>query len=225
MDFTDISSDPDFIAWLARLRHGDRAEVASKGQLVKRHPPPAALIKAFEDTRALDQALADDKTKAIITEVRLPYPPCLHEVSELEPMFISQMMLGVHHRGRYVVLRLVVDPTRKTSPTAVQALVEDELGTVVRLVLLYQPPEEVKNVLGKGRVCVLKEAYFKRSQKGMFFFRVDHVSDIVWLEVGDERIPCKWRKKLCPHRLDSKGIREKGNEASKEDRWAEAYRW
>lgn len=69
----------------------------------------------------------------------------------------------------------------------------------------------------------MKEPFFKCATDGSYSVRVDHVSDIVWLEQSDERVPQKWRKPAMATG-GSKSIRVKGNEAIKGRRWAEAER-
>jgi hypothetical protein len=44
-------------------------------------------------------------------------------------------------------------------------------------------------------VVVIKEPYFKFLDVGKYLVRVDHVSDVLWLTDGDERIPDVWQTK------------------------------
>lgn len=108
------------------------------------------------------------------------------------------------------------------------AIVEDEQGTAVLLQLYYQPEELVvpaREILQPDSVCILKEPFFKcATSDGSYSLRVDHLSDIIWLEDTDERVPPKWRKRTLALNHNSKSIRMQGNDAVQNQSWAEAQR-
>jgi hypothetical protein len=111
--------------------------------------------------------------------------------------------------------------------TAVMAIAEDEEGTAVLLQLYNQPEEDQVShhqILRQGDVCIVKDPFFKATTDGSYSIRVDHVSDIIWLEGTDHRIPLKWRKRVLPLEETSEDIRKHGNEAVKEGKWATAER-
>lgn len=81
-----------------------------------------------------------------------------------------------------------------------------------------------KEILGPDNVCMLKEPFFKCATDGSYSLRVDHVSDIIWLDDADERIPLKWRKPALNLNASSKNIRAQGNDAMQNQNWAEAQR-
>lgn len=137
---------------------------------------------------------------------------------------ISEMRLETHHRGYRTLLRVQTPPNRMT---AVMAIVGDEQGTAVLLQLYYQPEESVvpaKEILRPDSVCILKEPFFKCATDDSYSLRVDHLSDIIWLEDTDERVPPKWRKPVLPLNNNSKSIRMQGNDAVQNQSWAEALR-
>ncbi|KAI2618533.1 hypothetical protein GGR54DRAFT_640658 [Hypoxylon sp. NC1633] len=106
------------------------------------------------------------------------------------------------------------------------AIVEDKEGTAV-LLQLYNQPEESKvsmdYILQNGDVCVVKEPFFKASTSdGSYSLRVDHVSDIIWLQDNDDRIPLKWRKRALSVDEISKDLQIQGNAAVHNQNWAEA---
>jgi hypothetical protein len=107
------------------------------------------------------------------------------------------------------------------------ALVEDEEGTAVLLRLCRQPEELVvstKAILKRGSICLLKEPFFKRATDGSYALRIDHVSDIIWLDGADERIPLKWKTSALNANNNSESIRALSDDALKNRNWAEAQR-
>ena len=70
------------------------------------------------------------------------------------------------------------------------AIIEDEEGTAVLLQLNNQPEEDKvgkEQILQVGDVCIVKDPFFKATTDGLYSLRVDHVSDIIWLEETDDR--------------------------------------
>lgn len=46
-----------------------------------------------------------------------------------------------------------------------------------------------------GDVCIIKEPYLKpKKKKDTYSIRVDHVTDIVFLDETDSRVPDAWKK-------------------------------
>ncbi|KID83169.1 TPR domain protein [Metarhizium guizhouense ARSEF 977] len=133
------------------------------------------------------------------------------------------MKLETHHRGARIVVRICTPPQRMT---AVMAIVEDEQSTAVLLQLYHQPTELVvpaDEIMQKGGVLVLKEPFFKCCTDGAYSLRVDHVSDIIWLDGTEECVPSKWRRPKSRSK-DSTSIRVEGNQAVTESNWAAAHR-
>ncbi|SPO04492.1 related to TPR domain protein [Cephalotrichum gorgonifer] len=129
-----------------------------------------------------------------------------------------------HHRGSMALPRTLTPPQRMT---AVMAIVEDEQGTAVLLQLYHQPEDSAvptQEILQKGAICIVKEPFFKCSTDGTYSLRVDHVSDIIWLDGWDDRVPSKWRVPFLAPSDGSKGIRGQGNKAVKNQEWAKAER-
>lgn len=139
-------------------------------------------------------------------------------------MLISEMRLETHHRGRKVMLRVLTQPYRINT---VLLLVEDEAGNGTILQLHHILEESLmpcEEVASEGRVCILKEPYFKVAVDGSYSLRVDHVNDIMWLAEDDEQVPSKWRTKGLPKDISSLQHRTQGNEAVKATQWAKALR-
>ncbi|KAI1107497.1 hypothetical protein F4804DRAFT_161755 [Jackrogersella minutella] len=227
MDIKDISSDQQSVSWWKQIEENAKRASRRKGEKPQDHPPPQLLVALFMQDLAIaaNKRLSDDRSMTIQTsQVPPAYLPCVRPVQELKPLLISRMTLEHHHRGNQVKVHVMTPPNRMT---AVMAIVEDEQGTAV-LLQLYNQPEESKvsneHILQPGDVCIVKEPYFKDTTNGGYSLRVDHVSDIIWLQESDPRIPLKWRKRVLSLDESSYDIRMRGNMAVKEQDWAGAER-
>jgi len=63
-------------------------------------------------------------------------------------------------------------------------------------------------------VCIVKEPYFKVMNDGGYGLRVDHVSDILWLALNDDRVPLAWQPRVSELK-DAEKLKEDGNAALK----------
>ncbi|KAI1411046.1 hypothetical protein F5Y13DRAFT_191633 [Hypoxylon sp. FL1857] len=193
-----------------------------KGEKPRDHPHPSFLIHQFMFTRAatiMDKA--EGHGRLATTLIPFYYPPCVRPIQDLKPLMISDMKLETHHRGSQVLVHVMTPPNRMD---AIMVIVEDENGTAVLLQLYNQPKEDKvsnEHIIQEGDVCIIKEPFFKATPHGLYSLDVDHVSDIVWLQITDPRIPLKWRKRLDE---SSRDIRMKGNAAVQRQDWGEAER-
>ena len=149
----------------------------------------------------------------LISFVESPYLPSTAPLSELQKILFKEMRLETHHRGFYVLAKVITRPDRKT---AIMALIEDEADEVLLLHLHQQHNEHVRpteDVIREHSVCIIKEPYFKSIGHGNDVLSVDHVSDLLWLTEDDERIPLQWRPRIS--QLDKSAVewKEEGNEA------------
>lgn len=226
MDVNDVSDNIEFIAALRKAQNLARLADQRKGQLVQDHPNPEFLIaKHIKDLMGSDIRAVTGITSNVTTSQLLhPYPPCIKPLSELKPINISKLNLETHHRGYWTLLRILTQPRRCM---AVMAVVEDVENTAVLLQLHNQPDENLvpaKNVLRWKSFCIVKEPLFKCAMDGAYLLRVDHPSDVIWLDDSDERLPLRWRKAVLTLDGGSQELRAKGNEAVQRKRWAEAER-
>lgn len=199
-----------------------------KGQLIHDHPAPADLISGFMASDLMSKpqytALRPGACGNIVITsppVSVPYHPCTSPLSNLRPIMISDMRLETNHRGCSVTLR-VLTPTGGV--TALVTVVEDKRETAVMLQLYHQAEDSIvpARELMRSGVCIVKEPFLTCAMNGSYAVRVEHVSDIVWLENGDDRIPQKWRRPGLTTDTDSTCIRKQGNDAVKHGKWAEA---
>ncbi|KAI1210829.1 uncharacterized protein F4807DRAFT_40365 [Annulohypoxylon truncatum] len=225
MDIKDISEEKQFLAHFDQIKQNAERAYRRKGEKVREHPPPQMLVWKFIMKLAASDIMSAGSThKSMFATSQVPayYLPCIHPVQELKPLMISNMTLETHHRGKRALVRVLTPADRMT---AVMAIIEDEEGTAVMLQLYNQPEESVVSkdqILREGDVCILKEPYFKVTVDGSYSLRVDHVSDVIWLQDTDPRIPLKWRKRVLTLDESSKEIRLEGNAAVQKCQWAEA---
>lgn len=106
------------------------------------------------------------------------------------------MYSETHHLKKSILLRISTPPSRSTSRLAITAIAEDIHNEATLLHLYNQQSESVaaaKDILIEGAVVLVKEPYFTCDRAEGYVLRVDHVSDLVVLMPGDERIPGVWR--------------------------------
>jgi hypothetical protein len=88
--------------------------------------------------------------------------------------------------------------------TALIILAEDKNGDAT-ILQLYQQEDEasrpVIEVLDKGSILLIKEPFFKVTTSGDYSLRVDHLSDVVFLDMEDSRVPQFWRPSMLEMRM------------------------
>lgn len=232
MDVHDRSSDPWVLEVMEYWQGVLDEALERKGQSVSYYHPPDQLtsrhLKSVEVSRqaiAMGAELSPLELNWSISLLPPPYLPCEQRITDLEPMFIKNMKLETHHRGRRVLVKVLTPGLRTLGDMAV---VEDEHGTALTLFVSHQPakvhPEEFMQT---GDVFLLKEPFLARElaeetdEYWDYRLRVDHLCDIVKLTGVDEMIPEKWKRTL---EANSKVLRAQGNEAAKKKKWAEAFR-
>ncbi|TDZ58565.1 putative protein lysine methyltransferase SET5 [Colletotrichum trifolii] len=225
MDIKDISHTPHGRATLQFLLEADDREDESVGQTPLDHPESEDLIDDHLVARARRAASNDDGT-AKVFPIPLPYLPCAQETDDLIPMLISHMKLQVHHRGKGVILRTLT-PTDRSA--AIMTVVEDEEGIATSLHLYNQPDEELvhgDDLMPKGTMCIVKDPCLQFLAVGEYALRVDHISDVVFLERDDPRIPLHWSvQSLGLGEENSEALCVEGEEAAyDEGNWAKAER-
>ncbi|OAA78536.1 TPR domain protein [Akanthomyces lecanii RCEF 1005] len=222
MDTREVSQDTQIAAALRNAQLMYESSKRRNGQLVHYHPSPQSIIAKFlAMNRGLEETHSSGHTISM-TQLPPPYLPSDRFLDELQPIRITQMRLGEHHRSTKVFLRVLTPPNRIN---AMLAAVEDLEGTTVTLQLYHQPPEATnpsKETIQVGRVLLLKEPFFKCATDGTYSLRVDHLGDVVWLEPCDGRIPDIW--KTTAPKMSSEAVRMQGNEAVKKACWAKALR-
>jgi len=164
------------------------------------------------------------RTERLLTNIAYnEHPPCIVPFATLEKKFLDDLRLEMAHRGSYILLRAVVDPNNYVSVTTIA---EDENGEV-ELVEIYNQDgrRSPASIMPEGQVFIVKEPYFKTTSHGGPGIRVDHVSDVIFLDGEDERIPEKWRPRIRLLARRSLDWKDDGNRFYKEKQYFEAAQW
>ncbi|XWW98055.1 hypothetical protein V2A60_006051 [Cordyceps javanica] len=194
------------------------------------HPPREELIANFHAKMASPPRVdAAQGLRALglyippSSPAETPYAPCTVPVDALKLMFISQLKSQRHHRGRKLIVRTCTPPVRRLH--AIVAVVEDTNGDAILLYLHNMPTATTvpspDTILPEGTVCIIKEPLMKpKTTQTKYCIRVDHVTDIVFLDGVDKRVPDSWRKSVLSG--SSEEIRAQGNAHVKERNWSSA---
>ncbi|RSL93841.1 hypothetical protein CDV31_014539 [Fusarium ambrosium] len=227
MDTRDVSESDEFISHMNLIKAAAAKASQRKGEMVTDHPPQQKVIADYYEHFCAEKTPSkkdDNKVNITTTLIPSPYLPCIVPAKDLEEMKITEMRLETHHRGKKVTLRVLTPPERMIG---IIAIAQDEQGTAVLLQLYQQPAEELVTgveILRPGKICIIKEPYFKQTGNGTYSVRVDHLGDIIWLTEGDERIPSHWNNSGAILNSDSASVRLQGNYAVENENWAVAQR-
>ncbi len=190
MDLQDVSNDKYFVEKLEMQKLGLRVDRKSEGLIPRDRASRAKLIKEQE---ARIKSGVETHNSFPGSLFLLPqYAPSIAPLGGLKKVLIKDLRLETHHRGLYIMLRVVTRPFKKIDLVTV---VEDETKDVVLLQLYHQEYENLPFAFDIARtrsVCIVKEPYFKIANTGIYTLRVDHVSDLIWLSEFDERLPKCW---------------------------------
>ncbi|KAI1130113.1 hypothetical protein F5Y10DRAFT_276360 [Nemania abortiva] len=171
----------------------------------------------------LNPQLVDAGNDDLARRAKFPqaYLPSIRPVDELLSMPISQMEFDKIHRGKKAILRVI---TPQDTVVAITAVAEDEEGSAVLLQLYCQQSLTVadpEDLLHPNMILIIKEPFFEIVGDGMFGIRVDHVSDVVWLQNADPRIPSKWKYQGSETET-ARAILMRGTAAGKNEQWVKA---
>ncbi|KAL9609961.1 MAG: hypothetical protein Q9167_005313 [Letrouitia subvulpina] len=217
MDIEDVSHVGQWMQILMKQKAALEAASKRKGQRPKDHKSRSQLIHEFMLTSANNTMVTQTKGRYMIHQswVAPPYPPSVAPFGTLKKCYLNELRLETHHRGFYVLLRVATPPT---TMTAVMAILEDERDDGVVFQLYQQEDEDHRHgelIVQPQRVCIVKEPYFKIMNDGGYGIRVDHVNDVIWLSLDDERIPLGWRARITEINKSAETLKEEGNVALK----------
>jgi len=130
MDVQDVSAVDQFAALLKQAQVNAERAGRRKGEIPKDHAPAFFQLQSY--MLLYQHRLRKDDTRhhMIATQVPAAYPPSTRLAAELKPISISEMKLETHHRGRSIVVRVMVPASRIN---AVLAIVEDDKGAATLL--------------------------------------------------------------------------------------------
>ncbi|KAK2050706.1 SET domain-containing protein [Colletotrichum somersetense] len=201
MDVKDVSKAEEFAAYFQQLQITAERTRSMKGKIPLDHPSPSMLVGDFNRPGAramIEMAMKPRQYYVKTSQMPSAYLPCNRSENELQPLPISKMRLEEHHRGTYILVRIIMMPHKIN---VISAVAEDE------------EEFDIEDILPQGSVCLIKEPFFKKATDGKYSLRVDHVGDFCLLARDDERIPQRWRS-VPPFAPNSESIRSRGNTAA-----------
>ncbi|KKY31772.1 putative tpr domain-containing protein [Diaporthe ampelina] len=151
----------------------------------------ATAASLLADMAGSSQCRGRGDTLPILT-VGQPYAPCTTPTADLRPMRLADLRVETHHRGRKLMLERAAGVGGKGLSAVVQlagrswALVQEVEGEgdVERLEVCLHTYQHGKDALecSGGKVLVVREPYFTVTEQGEATVRVDHPSDLEWLD-------------------------------------------
>ncbi|CAK7210829.1 hypothetical protein SBRCBS47491_000910 [Sporothrix bragantina] len=195
-------------------------------QQAKKHagePPPASdrrsrarLDREFSEWAAQLATISPGEMPLASAFMAEAYPPSTASLSSLTPIYLADLRLETHHRGRVLIVRTFSQPNRMT---AIQNAVEDVYGSVERLAVYnVLPTVKPEALLPKNTIVAIKEPYYKRTGDGGLFVRVDHPTDLAVLRAGDALMPQAWAP-LVDRAVDVKALKRRGNREFGKKQW------
>jgi hypothetical protein len=190
----------------------------SRHDIVKRYGAMATMVKNILKTGTVDRELTFDEP--IIFDRS---PPSVAAFSTLKKIYIDDLRLRTVHRGTYLLLRTITSPLRLF---AVSSVVEDENGGCTLMQAYNQDGRRnPDDILPLGKVVVVKEPFFRATGSGDASIRVDHVSDIEFLDDDDERVPIQWQSKSNMLARTAMEWKTDGNKYFGQKKYFEASEW
>lgn len=109
-----------------------------------------------------------------------PFPPCVRSIDELEPIFLSELVMEDHHRGKVLLVKLVQDTG--CGRTAAFALFCDKNSDfeLLKLPFVCMNIDVGHRWPKQGQVFAIKEPYLTIDERtNETCIRVDHPSDLL----------------------------------------------
>ena len=183
-------------------------------------------MMSLQQLTAMKEKEKENKQSHVMLSSFVPpaYLPCTTPLAQLTPTAIRHLRLETHHRGTYLLLRVITPPNRMA---AIIVLAEDDRNDVVILQLYQQDREndrEATDVVDVGTILLVKEPYYKVTAMGDYSLRVDHVSDVVHVDKNDPKIPKAWRQRLHDGEESAELPKTRGDSAIKERKYWPAIR-
>ncbi|KAL1851368.1 hypothetical protein Daus18300_012549 [Diaporthe australafricana] len=160
------------------------------------------------------------------TRIGDAYPPCVVPLSSLEKMSLRDLSPGTHHGGRVLIAKTFCEPAKTLCEpvwwASIANAIEDENGDA-DLVAIYHIPRSVSigKVLSKGAIIAVKEPYYKFTTNAGPHIRIDHPSDLVFLNSDDNLVPSSFAP-VSKDDSTPEAMKENGNAAFKQRDWKAA---
>ena len=215
---SDLLYDDSFTSSNDISKNYERAHLR-KGDRPTDRTPIGEACRKFS-LSLMKSVVSADISKIHRTFIPAAYLPCVTPTAELTSIDIRHLQLETHHRKKYIVLRSLMPCKRMTG---ILALMEDDNGDAV-LVQLYHQEAEIKrkstDIIRMGTIILVKEPYYKVMSTGEYGIRVDHLSDVRFLEVDDIILPLRWKPRITDIEQSVTDWKGRGDQAVRtDDHW------
>ncbi|KAK8102099.1 hypothetical protein PG984_015245 [Apiospora sp. TS-2023a] len=197
MDMKNVSEDEAWGGFRAtRLRA--RSTSCSLDESVRVQVSFSKTQEHFTQVCRTSQTTRERIQDGVMTQTVLEasYPPSTRPFSDLESIMILDLERGSHHRGKSLLLRIA---EVSWGFHTIDAIVEDERGARIVLQFLHCPNRHqglAGDPIKKGQALILKEPFLHTSIASVSTrkpcLRVDHITDVVWLDSSNPKRPTKW---------------------------------
>lgn len=209
---TDISNYLDVIEGQKRVLQKAKSR---QGQRPRDRKPREQMYLEFMMASMATSAQQQREQGYLMHSSFIPpaYLPCTTPLAQLKSIAIRDLKLETHHRGKYLLLRVITPPNRMT---AILVLAEDDYGDVVVLQLYQQEEESIReatDIVDVGTILLVKEPFFKVMASEDYGLRVDHLSDIVHIDKDDPVVPKGWYPKISEVEDSAESSKIKGDSA------------
>ena len=229
MDTCDVSNLEMYKQVMAGQKTLLNAAKARQGQLPRDRKSRAELVHIFmvrNGMRMMEQLTVHYEYQLHTSFVPPPYPPSTTRLKKLKPIYIKDLRLETHHRGSYLLIRSITPPNRMT---AIMAIVEDENGDATLLQLYQQSDENIRpttSIITENDVFIIKEPFFKVTSDGGYGLRIDHVSDLVYIDTSNNILPTQWAPSVLDIDKTAGDWKVEGNNAMKRKQyWTAVQRY
>jgi hypothetical protein len=226
MDTCDVSEFSEYAKLMNRQQHALQAARKRQGECPTDRRSRQQLVEMFMMQYMANQMRSLDTREVLQVHssfIPSPYLPSIAPMKDLKELFIKDLRLETHHRGNYLLLRSITPPNRMA---AIMAIMEDGKESAIML-QIYQQDEEkdrpATDILRVKDIVLIKEPYFKIMGDGEYGLRVDHASDIIWVE-EDERVPLQWRLRISDLDKSADDWKLEGNDNMKRGEYWTAMR-
>ncbi|EPS45106.1 hypothetical protein H072_902 [Dactylellina haptotyla CBS 200.50] len=179
------------------------------------------LIQTLEDRTIEDEGLSLTSVIHKTAEVEVePYAPSVEKLEGLKKIFIEDLTMQTRHHGTIVFLRTITDMKRLVTDCAI---VEDEKGEATQLqVFNLGGNTNLQELFPKGQIVAIKESMYRYSNTSIPSIRVDHFTDMVFLDGDDPMVPEKWVVPALD--MTAEEFMDLGNKCLKEGKTKDAIR-
>ena len=120
-----------------------------------------------------------------------PYPPSKTSMADANQVKIQELRIDVRSQEELIILRTITDPYVYSTTITI---VEGEFGDAARLTVCNLEDSLIDPIIPKGSILAIKQPCWSKIPQGGYHIRVDHPSDLVLLDQGNEAVPKDWRR-------------------------------